>query len=98
MILVNCLPHPAQLGAVNGAGQTLASLVRGLGPLLGGAAWGLAVRAPGGQFAVFGGVGVVALAGVAAYSAIPPGAAAAGLAGGARREGSGPPCQAADPA
>ncbi|GBF96387.1 MFS general substrate transporter [Raphidocelis subcapitata] len=76
MILVNTLPHPAQLGAVNGAGQTLASLVRGLGPLLGGAAWGLAARARGGQFAVFGGVGAVALAGMAAFAAIPPGAAA----------------------
>lgn len=35
MVIVNTLPHPTQLGAVNGAGQTLASLTRGLGPLTG---------------------------------------------------------------
>ena len=29
-----------QIGAVNGAGQTLASLVRAIGPALGGVLWG----------------------------------------------------------
>jgi hypothetical protein len=67
MILVNTLPHPSQLGAVNGVGQTLASLVRGLGPLCGGLAWGLAAHVAGGQFLVFGAVACVALAAAALF-------------------------------
>lgn len=35
MIIVNTLPQPEHLGSVNGAGQTLASFTRGLGPLTG---------------------------------------------------------------
>ncbi|KAI8462328.1 MAG: hypothetical protein J3K34DRAFT_462986 [Monoraphidium minutum] len=75
MILVNLLPRPEHLGAVNGAGQTLASLVRGLGPLIGGVLWGAALRVAGGQFLVFGAVAAVALAaaGLFAFLRPPPG-------------------------
>jgi glycerol uptake facilitator-like aquaporin len=41
LILVNAAAPRHALGAVNGAGQSLASLVRALGPALGGLSWGL---------------------------------------------------------
>jgi hypothetical protein len=40
LILVNAAAPEGKLGAVNGAGQSLASLVRALGPALGGLSWG----------------------------------------------------------
>ncbi|KAI3429316.1 hypothetical protein D9Q98_005411 [Chlorella vulgaris] len=40
LILVNAAAPKQSLGAVNGAGQSLASLVRALGPALGGLSWG----------------------------------------------------------
>ncbi|KAL4856775.1 Protein ZINC INDUCED FACILITATOR-LIKE 1 [Chlorella vulgaris] len=40
LILVNAAAPKESLGAVNGAGQSLASLVRALGPALGGLSWG----------------------------------------------------------
>lgn len=39
LILVNAAAPPGSLGAVNGAGQSLASLARALGPALGGLSW-----------------------------------------------------------
>ena len=39
LIIVNAAAPPDALGAVNGAGQSLASLVRALGPALGGLGW-----------------------------------------------------------
>lgn len=55
IILVNATPSPAQLGAVNGAGQTLASLVRGVGPAVGGVMWAAALQLqlPGQQYMPF---------------------------------------------
>eukprot|EP00967_Tisochrysis_lutea_P067569 scaffold88276_cov15-Tisochrysis_lutea.AAC.1 len=39
IVMVNAAPHASQLGTVNGIGQTMAALVRGLGPALGGIMW-----------------------------------------------------------
>ena len=39
LILVNACAPVESLGAVNGVGQSLASLVRALGPALGGLSW-----------------------------------------------------------
>ncbi len=64
IIMVNAAPVPEQLGVVNGVGQTLASLVRGIGPALGGVLWAafLQVPMPGRQFLTFVAVAVTALA------------------------------------
>ncbi len=63
IIAVNAAPSPAQLGSVNGVGQTLAALVRGLGPALGGVLWSvsLGLHSAGQQFLTF-----AMIAGVAA--------------------------------
>jgi hypothetical protein len=44
IILVNAVAPKDSLGAVNGAGQSLASLVRALGPALGGLSWGWSLQ------------------------------------------------------
>lgn len=44
LILVNTAAPKASLGAVNGAGQALASAVRALGPALGGLSWAWALQ------------------------------------------------------
>jgi hypothetical protein len=69
MILVNALPPPQQLGQVNGVGQTLASLARGLGPGLGGVLWGASVRlgTPGAALLPYGLVAGTALGGWLIY-------------------------------
>jgi hypothetical protein len=53
----------AQLGEVNGIGQTIAALVRGLGPAMGGLLWSacLALHMPGQQFAPFAAVALLAV-------------------------------------
>jgi hypothetical protein len=69
MILVNALPPPQQLGQVNGVGQSLASLARGLGPGLGGVLWGASVklRTPGAALLPYGLVAGTALGGWLIY-------------------------------
>jgi hypothetical protein len=69
IIMVNAAPAAEQLGAVNGVGQSLASLVRGAGPALGGALWAACLRAPvpGHQFLTFAVVACVAVAAEAVY-------------------------------
>lgn len=44
LIIVNAAAPPDALGAVNGVGQSLASLVRALGPALGGLSWALSLQ------------------------------------------------------
>jgi|APGre2960657404_1045060.scaffolds.fasta_scaffold93346_1 hypothetical protein len=69
LILVNAAAHPSQLGAVNGFGQSVASLVRGLGPALGGLLWSssLALGGAGHQFLPFAAVSLAALGGAAVF-------------------------------
>ncbi|KAG2501487.1 hypothetical protein HYH03_001264 [Edaphochlamys debaryana] len=64
MIAMNTAPSAEQLGAVNGVGQTLAALLRGVGPALGGVLWAasLGLHAPGQQFLTFALVACGALA------------------------------------
>jgi hypothetical protein len=52
---INAAAPPGVAGAVNGAGQAVSSLMRALGPFLGGFAWSLSIsiRVPGHQFLVF---------------------------------------------
>lgn len=68
MIVVNMSVDPQQLGAVNGVGQSLASLARGVGPAVGGLLWGMTVHLQGHvagaqllPFACVAGTAVVAL-------------------------------------
>jgi MFS family permease len=78
LIFVNPTAPRAQLGAVNGVGQTLASLVRGAGPALGGVLWAgslSAFRAAGvapwgHQFLPFAFAAVVALVTLPVYAAV----------------------------
>ena len=42
MVMVNSAAPRSKIGEVNGAGQTCASLVRAVGPALGGTLWGAA--------------------------------------------------------
>jgi hypothetical protein len=77
MLLVNRACPPGQLGEVNGAGQALAALVRGLGPAFAGVEWAAAVAAAtaagaphGVQFAPFAAVGALSLTGVALYARV----------------------------
>jgi hypothetical protein len=69
MILVNALPPPQHLGQVNGVGQSLASLARGLGPGLGGVLWGASVKlgTPGVALLPYGLVAGTALGGWMIY-------------------------------
>ena len=72
MILVNRGAPLGQLGEVNGAGQALAALVRGVGPAIAGLEWGSSVRSSvaGAQFAAFVSVAATALLGVALYGRV----------------------------
>ena len=56
VVLVNKAAPPGQLGVVNGAGQMLASAVRGAAPALCGVVWAasLGMRMSGHQFLPFG--------------------------------------------
>jgi hypothetical protein len=62
----------SQVGRVNGVGQTLASLVRGLGPALGGTLWSLSVASelPGSYFLVFAVISLSAGLTCCLYSAV----------------------------
>ena len=62
-------PRP-QIGAVNGAGHTLGSFTRALGPGIGGALWSFSLTAfsRGGQFIPFALVEIVAFATIALYA------------------------------
>ena len=66
MMLLNAAAPPGAIGEVNGVGQAVGALVRGLGPGLAGVEWALflATGAPGHQFGAF---ACVAAASVAAY-------------------------------
>lgn len=44
MVILNLTAPEGTLGAVNGVGQTLASLARSIGPAMCGTAWSIAVR------------------------------------------------------
>ena len=93
MIVVNRVTPPAQLGAVNGVGQTLASFVRGLGPAVGGLLWAAAVtlHTPGAQLLPFGVIGAVVVVAWILYKLLQPPAPLelprSGWGGGMRVEG-----------
>ena len=55
MVMVNNSVSTVHLGAINGLGQTFASLARAVGPALGGALWSFSLRLPfsGSFIAVF---------------------------------------------
>ena len=82
MVLVNEAAPRESIGLVNGAGQTLASFVRALGPALGGGLWGFAstsLRPPLGQFLPFFHVSLGLVASSLVYTKVlpPPGELAA---------------------
>ena len=82
MVLVNEAAPRESIGLVNGAGQTLASFVRALGPALGGGLWGFAstsLRPPLGQFLPFFLVSLGLMASSLVYTKVlpPPGELAA---------------------
>lgn len=74
MVMVNLAAPKEHIGSVNGAGQTLASFVRGFGPAIGGTVWSLSVATGvnGSQFVVFALIATLAACGVALYSQIRP--------------------------
>jgi hypothetical protein len=74
MIIVNLSTPPALLGEVNGVGQALASLARGVGPAMGGVAWSMVVHAhvAGAQLLPFACVAGVSLAALALYAFVQP--------------------------
>ena len=45
ILLNNCTPHPSVLGTVHGLGQSVNSLARTLGPMIGGFVYGIGLRA-----------------------------------------------------
>jgi len=69
MVMVNRSAPQSQLGEVNGAGQMLASFVRGLGPAMAGVEWGASVTSTraNAQFYAFGSVSLTSLLGLALY-------------------------------
>jgi hypothetical protein len=72
MVMLNVVARQSahgQVGRVNGIGQALASLVRAIGPAMGGSLWSLSVATavPGSPFIVFGFVSVSAIAGYCLY-------------------------------
>jgi hypothetical protein len=81
IIMVNAAPALGQLGAVNGVGQTLASLVRGIGPAVGGVLWGafLQVPRPGSPFLTYLAVAATALAADLVYRRVSEPAQAAAM-------------------
>eukprot|EP00200_Dunaliella_tertiolecta_P013041 CAMPEP_0202392632 /NCGR_PEP_ID=MMETSP1127-20130417/92481_1 /ASSEMBLY_ACC=CAM_ASM_000462 /TAXON_ID=3047 /ORGANISM="Dunaliella tertiolecta, Strain CCMP1320" /LENGTH=773 /DNA_ID=CAMNT_0048995161 /DNA_START=24 /DNA_END=2345 /DNA_ORIENTATION=- len=70
IVMVNAAPHASQLGTVNGIGQTMAALVRGLGPALGGIMWAasLSFKHAGQQAFPFTLVALVAIAAHVMYA------------------------------
>ena len=72
MILVNRACPVSQLGEVNGMGQLLASLVRGIGPALAGLEWAASVRSSArfAQFGAFALVALTSLGGLALYARV----------------------------
>jgi hypothetical protein len=74
MILVNLVTPPEQLGAVNGAGQSLASFVRGLGPAVGGLLWAAAVtlHRGGAQALPFGAISLCVVGAWGVYRGVAP--------------------------
>lgn len=77
MIMVNRAAPAGQMGEVNGAGQALASLVRGAGPALAGLEWSAAVRsaalagaANGAQYAPFAAIAAMSLLGILLYARV----------------------------
>jgi hypothetical protein len=75
IVMVNALCNPKQLGAVNGVGQTLASLARGVGPAAAGVLWGATVegvRVPGAQMVPYLMVAITAIVGLVIYCCLEP--------------------------
>ena len=71
MILVNKAAPGGQLGEVNGMGQCLAALVRGLGPAIAGVEWAASLKGPAGaQFAPFMSIAAMALLGTVLYGRV----------------------------
>eukprot|EP00775_Hariotina_reticulata_P003088 gene3088-3367_t len=73
--MVNALSKPEQLGAVNGVGQTLASLARGLGPAVAGVLWGATVeglKVQGAQMVPYLMVALTAILGLVIYCCLRP--------------------------
>ncbi|KAI0388711.1 hypothetical protein F5Y17DRAFT_451845 [Xylariaceae sp. FL0594] len=63
ILVNNCSPHPSVLGTLHGIGQSVSSLARTVGPVVGG--WVYGVGLAGGYVGVvFWGLAVVAVAGV----------------------------------
>jgi len=63
ILVNNCTPHPSVLGSLHGLAQSVSSLARTVGPLLGGALYGLGLErgVVGAVWWGLGGVGVVGL-------------------------------------
>lgn len=76
MIVVNTSVEPEQLGEVNGVGQSLASLARGVGPAVGGLLWGITVhlqgRIAGAQLLPFACVAATAVTALVIYAFVRP--------------------------
>jgi MFS family permease len=76
MIVVNTSVEPQQLGEVNGVGQSLASLARGVGPAVGGLLWGITVhlqgRVAGAQLLPFACVAATAVTALVIYAFVQP--------------------------
>ena len=73
MILVNTNAPPGRLGPVNGAGQTLASAARAVGPALGGVLWaGAAVTPLVGQWLPFALVAALCVASTRVFDHVSP--------------------------
>lgn len=75
IVMVNALSRPEQLGAVNGVGQTLASLARGVGPAVAGVLWGATVeglRVQGAQMVPYLMVALTAILGLVIYCCLRP--------------------------
>ena len=71
MLMVNKSSPAGQLGEVNGMGQCLAALVRGLGPAIAGLEWSASLNGPGGaQFAPFVSIAAMALLGTVLYGRV----------------------------
>jgi len=73
MFLVNKFSPPDQIGAVNGAGMTIASLSRAVGPIIGGWLWTTAMAwgVPGYQYLTFGIAGLLCFATSVFFKAMP---------------------------
>ena len=72
MLMVNKSAPAGQLGEVNGMGQCLAALVRGLGPAIAGLEWGASVKSStqGAHFLPFLSISLMALIGIVLYGEV----------------------------